>query len=99
MKKLTVLGYDYDAFRRTVNITELKKMLPNLRINRRTIDMNIASPDWDHYVFWEINAEPEELFRDFNSEHEEIKNQFFILFFVIVIFIVTVITISAMFTF
>ena len=82
-----------------VKVTELKKMLPNLRINPHTVDMKIASPDLDHYGFWEINAEPLELFRDFSSEYEEIKDQFFILFFVIVIFIVTVITISAMFTF
>ena len=74
MKKLKLLCYDYDAIRKMLDITELKKMLPNLRINRHTVDMKIASPDLDHNGFWEINAEPEELFSDHTIDYEDISD-------------------------
>ena len=76
MKKLTLLGYDYDAIRKVINITELKKILPDLRINRHTVDMKIASPDLDHYGFWEIKAEQEELFSNFTSDSEKSISDF-----------------------
>ena len=59
-----------------VKVTELKKMLPNLRINPHTVDMKIASPDLDHYGFWEINAEQEELFTNFTSDSEKSHIEF-----------------------
>ena len=51
----------------------LKEMLPNVQIDFDAVNMKIATPDClrgrardDNHGFWEINAEAEELFDDYN---------------------------------
>jgi F-box and leucine-rich repeat protein 1 (S-phase kinase-associated protein 2) len=59
----------------------LKEMLPNIQIDFDGVNMKIATPDClrgrvrgDNYGFWEINAQAEELFDDYNHNlYEDIS--------------------------